>query len=181
MASPQLPNSSDTPSSQLSSALDRLTQLHPKLIDLGLERTIDLSERMGSPHLSLPPTLHLAGTNGKGSTIDVLNAVAGIRVEGFDLGDLLGVELRHWIQWPSVAPFLVCFCNPVHCVSPRWCPVSRLSGPSSLLELTPSECAAQQRVVVGQSCQKVWPPLWLLRTQSSVQKRCLVQCLLLGT
>ena len=97
MASPQLPNSSDTPSSQLSSALDRLTQLHPKLIDLGLERTIDLSERMGSPHLSLPPTFHLAGTNGKGSTAALLRALleaAGYTVHVYSSPHLCRFEER---------------------------------------------------------------------------------------
>ena len=51
----------------LQAALDRLTKLHPKLIDLGLDRTLALSEKCGSPHQKLPPVIHIAGTNGKGS------------------------------------------------------------------------------------------------------------------
>ncbi len=56
-------------------ALDRLTKLHPKLIDLGLERTLALSQKMGAPHLHLPPTIHIAGTNGKGSTAAILRSM----------------------------------------------------------------------------------------------------------
>ena len=56
--------------------LDRLTKLHPKLIDLGLERTIQLSEKCGAPHLHLPPVIHIAGTNGKGSVSAFLRSMA---------------------------------------------------------------------------------------------------------
>ena len=57
-------------------ALDRLARLHPKLIDLGLNRSFALLERLGNPHHHLPPTIHVAGTNGKGSTIAFLRAMA---------------------------------------------------------------------------------------------------------
>ncbi len=57
-------------------ALDRLTRLHPKLIDLGLDRSFALLEKLGNPHNHLPPTIHVAGTNGKGSTIAFLRAMA---------------------------------------------------------------------------------------------------------
>ena len=57
-------------------ALDRLTRLHPKLIDLGLNRSFALLDKLGNPHDHLPPTIHVAGTNGKGSTIAFLRAMA---------------------------------------------------------------------------------------------------------
>lgn len=63
--------------------LERLAALHPKLIDLGLERTRDLLARLGNPHHSLPPAIHVAGTNGKGSVIALMRAMAeaaGLRV-----------------------------------------------------------------------------------------------------
>ena len=44
-------------------ALDRLARLHPKLIDLGLDRSFALLEKLGSPHHHLPPTIHVGGTN----------------------------------------------------------------------------------------------------------------------
>jgi dihydrofolate synthase / folylpolyglutamate synthase len=52
----------------IADTLDRLSKLHPKLIDLSLDRMIGLLAKFGNPHLSLPPTFHVAGTNGKGST-----------------------------------------------------------------------------------------------------------------
>ncbi len=57
-------------------ALTRLAALHPKLIDLGLERSFELLQKLGDPHLRLPPTIHVAGTNGKGSVIAFLRALA---------------------------------------------------------------------------------------------------------
>ena len=48
--------------------LDELITLHPKYIDLSLERLDQLLFKLGSPHLNLPKTIHIAGTNGKGST-----------------------------------------------------------------------------------------------------------------
>lgn len=56
--------------------LERLTRLHPKLIDLGLERMERLLAAMGSPHRKLPPAVHVAGTNGKGSLVAYLRAMA---------------------------------------------------------------------------------------------------------
>ena len=64
-------------------ALERLAALHPKLIDLGLDRTRDLLARLGNPHYRLPPVIHVAGTNGKGSVIATMRAMAeaaGLRV-----------------------------------------------------------------------------------------------------
>lgn len=57
-------------------ALERLAALHPKLIDLGLERSFALLARLGNPHHRLPPAIHVAGTNGKGSVIALIRAMA---------------------------------------------------------------------------------------------------------
>jgi len=56
-------------------ALDRLTRLHPKRIDLSLGRIARLLARLGNPERRLPPVVHVAGTNGKGSTIAYLRAM----------------------------------------------------------------------------------------------------------
>ena len=56
--------------------LQRLTSLHPKLIDLGLGRTERLLSALGHPQRFLPPVIHVAGTNGKGSTIAFMHAIA---------------------------------------------------------------------------------------------------------
>jgi dihydrofolate synthase/folylpolyglutamate synthase len=55
--------------------LARLQQLHPKLIDLSLGRMERLLNILGNPETKLPPVLHVAGTNGKGSTIAYLEAM----------------------------------------------------------------------------------------------------------
>lgn len=57
--------------------------LHPKVIDLSLKRIETLLERLGNPERHLPPIIHVAGTNGKGSLIAFLRAMleaAGYRV-----------------------------------------------------------------------------------------------------
>ena len=54
--------------------LDRLGTLSPGVDTLGLERIAALLARLGSPERALPPVLHVAGTNGKGSTCAYLRA-----------------------------------------------------------------------------------------------------------
>jgi dihydrofolate synthase/folylpolyglutamate synthase len=56
--------------------LDRLNALYPKAIDLSLDRVWRLLADLGDPQDRLPPVVHVAGTNGKGSTVAYLRAVA---------------------------------------------------------------------------------------------------------
>jgi dihydrofolate synthase/folylpolyglutamate synthase len=63
--------------------MQRLARLHPKLIDLSLGRIERLLARLGHPETRLPPVIHVAGTNGKGSVCAFLRAIgeaAGLRV-----------------------------------------------------------------------------------------------------
>ena len=53
--------------SKTNKLLDELLKLHPKYIDLSLNRIKKLLKKLGDPHLDLPQTVHIAGTNGKGS------------------------------------------------------------------------------------------------------------------
>ena len=53
----------------------RLERLHPRLIDLSLDRLHTLLARLGNPHHRLPPVIHVAGTNGKGSTTAFMRAM----------------------------------------------------------------------------------------------------------
>lgn len=66
--------------------LARFETLHPKLIDLSLGRIKRLLEKLGHPEKRMPPVIHVAGTNGKGSTIAFMRAMleaAGLRVHVF--------------------------------------------------------------------------------------------------
>jgi len=56
--------------------LDRLTRLHPRAVDLSLDRMVELLAALGDPQRHLPPVVHVAGTNGKGSTVAFLRALA---------------------------------------------------------------------------------------------------------
>ncbi|MCJ2082713.1 bifunctional folylpolyglutamate synthase/dihydrofolate synthase [Methylobacterium sp. J-090] len=53
----------------------RFLALHPRTIDLSLGRIQRLLERLGHPERKLPPVIHVAGTNGKGSTIAFMRAI----------------------------------------------------------------------------------------------------------
>src|SRR5229473_7585640 len=93
---------------QIDSIVTRLLALHPKRIDLTLERMWRILGALGHPERRVPPVVHVAGTNGKGSTIAFMRAVleaAGRSVhvytsphlvrfnERFRLGASLGANL----------------------------------------------------------------------------------------
>jgi dihydrofolate synthase/folylpolyglutamate synthase len=61
--------------SSVDSIVERLTALHPKRIDLSLERIERLLAALDHPDRKLPPVIHVAGTNGKGSTVAFLRAM----------------------------------------------------------------------------------------------------------
>jgi dihydrofolate synthase/folylpolyglutamate synthase len=78
--------SADSAKPSLDALIGRLSALHQKRIDLGLERMHRLLERLGHPERKLPPVIHVAGTNGKGSTVAYLRATleaAGLRVHAY--------------------------------------------------------------------------------------------------
>jgi len=77
--------------------LKRLLGLHPRLIDLHLDRTLRLLAALGRPQDRLPPVIHVAGTNGKGSTIAFLRAIleaAGKRVHVYNSPHLVRFNER---------------------------------------------------------------------------------------
>ncbi|MDD9719359.1 bifunctional folylpolyglutamate synthase/dihydrofolate synthase [Sulfitobacter sp. PR48] len=63
--------------------LARMMALHPKIIDLTLDRMWRLLEALGNPQNDLPPVIHIAGTNGKGSTQAMIRA--GLEAAGKDV------------------------------------------------------------------------------------------------
>jgi dihydrofolate synthase/folylpolyglutamate synthase len=83
------------PSPGLRDVIARLSALYPKTIDLGLERMHRLLEALGHPERRLPPVIHVAGTNGKGSTIAYLRAIleaAGLRVHVYTSPHLVRIN-----------------------------------------------------------------------------------------
>lgn len=83
--------------SRTDAILKRLSALHPKLIDLSLDRILPLLAELGSPHEHLPPLIHVAGTNAKGSTIAYLRAfleAAGQRVHVYNSPHLVRFNER---------------------------------------------------------------------------------------
>lgn len=62
--------------SKSDAVLARLMDLHPKKIDLSLDRMHSILKALGNPEEKLPPVIHIAGTNGKGSTTATLRAIA---------------------------------------------------------------------------------------------------------
>jgi dihydrofolate synthase/folylpolyglutamate synthase len=72
-------------------------QIGYRNIDLGLTRVYQLLERLGNPHLKLPPTIHLAGTNGKGSTLAFLKSIfteAGLKTHTYTSPHLVSFNER---------------------------------------------------------------------------------------
>ncbi|MDO5529184.1 MAG: folylpolyglutamate synthase/dihydrofolate synthase family protein [Paracoccus sp. (in: a-proteobacteria)] len=68
------------------SILARLMSLHPKVIDLSLDRMHRLLDALGNPQRAIPPVIHIAGTNGKGSTQAMIRAgleAGGARVHAY--------------------------------------------------------------------------------------------------
>jgi dihydrofolate synthase/folylpolyglutamate synthase len=74
------------PKDELGDVIARLSALHPKRIDLSLDRMHRVLARLQNPEKKVPPVIHVAGTNGKGSTVAYLRAVletAGLDVHAF--------------------------------------------------------------------------------------------------
>ncbi|HFB55077.1 MAG TPA: bifunctional folylpolyglutamate synthase/dihydrofolate synthase [Hellea balneolensis] len=85
------------PKTALEKALKNLERHHPRKIDLGLERIEYVLKKLGNPHHSLPPTIHIAGTNGKGSTVAFVRAMAeaqGLKVHVYTSPHLVDIRER---------------------------------------------------------------------------------------
>jgi dihydrofolate synthase/folylpolyglutamate synthase len=89
---------------QIDNIVARLTALHPKRIDLSLDRVQRLLAALDHPERKLPPVIHVAGTNGKGSTIAFLRAIleaAGKRVHTYTSPHLVRFNERFRIGQPG--------------------------------------------------------------------------------
>ncbi len=90
--------------SPLGELIERLCALHPERIDLGLERMQRLLEGLEHPERRLAPVIHVAGTNGKGSTIAYLRAIleaAGLRVDVYTSPSLVRINERFRLGRPG--------------------------------------------------------------------------------
>jgi dihydrofolate synthase / folylpolyglutamate synthase len=90
--------------SSFDSIVARLTALHPKRIDLSLDRLQRLLAALDHPEQKLPPVIHVAGTNGKGSTVAFLRAIleaAGKRVHAYTSPHLVRFNERFRIGGPG--------------------------------------------------------------------------------
>jgi len=92
---------STTSPQDVDQALATLRALHPKKIDLGLERIERVLNALGNPHKKLPPIVHIAGTNGKGSTVALLRAMA--EAEGLNCHVYTSPHLVHFRERIVVA------------------------------------------------------------------------------
>jgi dihydrofolate synthase/folylpolyglutamate synthase len=80
--------------------LNRLLLLHPKIIDLSLDRMMHILERLGNPERHLPPVIHVAGTNGKGSTVSYIRSIleaAGLKVHCYTSPHLVKFHERVYV------------------------------------------------------------------------------------
>jgi len=74
--------------------IEDLLNLHPRSVDLSLERIKRVLEVSGNPHLSIPPVIHIAGTNGKGSASAFSRAI--LEAAGYRVHVHTSPHLVHW-------------------------------------------------------------------------------------
>ena len=86
--------------------LNRLLTLHPKIIDLSLERMERILARLGNPQEQLPPVVHVAGTNGKGSTVAYIKSFleqAELKVHCYTSPHLVKFHERIYVAGETIA------------------------------------------------------------------------------
>jgi dihydrofolate synthase/folylpolyglutamate synthase len=92
-----------------SAILERLLNLHPREIDLSLTRVEEMMAALGHPERRLPPVIHVAGTNGKGSTTAFMRAMleaAGKRVHVYTSPHLVRFHERVRLATPTGSRFV---------------------------------------------------------------------------
>jgi dihydrofolate synthase/folylpolyglutamate synthase len=95
----------------LQDILARFDRYHPSRIDLTLDRIARLLAELGDPHRNLPPVIHVAGTNGKGSTIAFLFAIceaAGLSVSAYTSPHLMNFTERFVLGGREISASALC-------------------------------------------------------------------------
>ncbi len=85
--------------------INKLSEIHPKGFDLSLDRISDLLEKLGRPQDKLPPVIHVAGTNGKGSTLAFTRAI--LEAQGYKVHVHTSPHLVNWHERYRLAGTLV--------------------------------------------------------------------------
>ncbi|MFM7446520.1 MAG: bifunctional folylpolyglutamate synthase/dihydrofolate synthase [Tabrizicola sp.] len=116
--------------------LDRMMTLHPKVIDLTLGRVERLLAALGNPERAIPPVIHIAGTNGKGSTQAMIRAgleAGGDKVHAYTSPHLARFHERIRLAGELISePALTALLD--ECV--------RLNGPDEITFFEITTCAA---------------------------------------
>lgn len=116
--------------------LERMMTLHPKVIDLTLARVDRLLDRLDNPERRIPPVIHIAGTNGKGSTQAMIRAgleAGGDRVHAYTSPHLARFHERIRLAGELISePALTALLD--ECV--------RLNGPDEITFFEITTCAA---------------------------------------
>lgn len=108
---PERPCEQEFAADTLQDILARFDRYHPARIDLTLERTARLLTALGEPQNSLPPVIHVAGTNGKGSTIAFLRAIfeaAGLAVSAYTSPHLIDFTERFLLAGEEISLGALC-------------------------------------------------------------------------
>jgi len=85
--------------------VEKLLANHPKGFDLSLGRILGLLEKLGNPHKRIPPAVHVAGTNGKGSTLAFVRAI--LEAAGYKIHVHTSPHLVNWGERYRLAGTLV--------------------------------------------------------------------------
>ena len=114
----------------------RLEALHPKLIDLSLDRMERILNALQHPERHLPPVIHVAGTNGKGSTIAFMRAIleaAGLRVHVYTSPHLVRFNERFRLGAAGEGALVS---DEVLAEALAECERANVGGPITLFEIT---------------------------------------------
>jgi dihydrofolate synthase/folylpolyglutamate synthase len=113
----------------------RLLKLHPKLIDLSLDRMWRILDALGHPERLLPPVIHVAGTNGKGSTIAFMRAIleaAGLGVHVYTSPHLVRFNERFRLAQAGGGVLVT---DDALVAALRECEAANAAGPITVFEI----------------------------------------------